>query len=231
MKITTPMMALVGALALSAPLSANASVPAASASGAHHLAAAKDDKAKEHRRVQAENRKVQAENRRQRQEAENRRIHAENRDQLRENRRIQAENREQLRDNRRIERRNDAIERQNDRRQAAVRRADLNDYRAHMRERQRERLVRYYRNAYERHSCPPGLRREYGGCYPAGWDRRRDWSIGYALPSNVVYYDLPVAMYDVIDPAPYGYRYVQVGNDILLIDLTTRIIVDSFSIY
>ena len=190
----------------------------------------------ENRKEQAENRKQQAENRREqarnrRQDAENRRDHAENREQLRENRRIQAENREQLRENRRIERHNDAIERQNDRRQAAVRRADLNDYRANLRERQRERLVRYYRNAYERHSCPPGLRREYGGCYPAGWDRRRDWSIGYALPASVVYYDLPVSIYDVIDPAPYGYRYVQVGNDVLLIDLTTHIVVDSFAIY
>jgi hypothetical protein len=183
MKITTPLLALVGALAVTAP-----QVAIASPSGAAHLTA-KTEKEKRQDEIPAAKRNKQ-------------------------------------------ERREDHRERVDNRRDRVQdRQVALREYRAKVRDRQRDRLVRYYRNAYDRNSCPPGLRREYGGCYPRGWNHRREWREGYVLPSTVVYYDLPNSIYGYIDPAPHGYRYVQVGNDILLIDIATRLVVDAFAIY
>lgn len=210
MKITTPLLALVGALALTAPQVA-AAAPAHDGHAAHLTAKTEKQKEQQLKKKRQERR-------------ETKRERIEDRQERREDARERAEDRR--------ERREDAQERAEDRRDAAFRRqVALREYRANVRERQRDRLVRYYRNAYDRNSCPPGLRREYGGCYPHGWNQRREWREGYALPSNVVYYDLPSSIYGYIDPAPYGYRYVQVGNDILLIDIATRLIVDAFAIY
>lgn len=236
MKITTPLLALVGALAVASP---NLALAAPSETGAHLVAKTEKEKKedaqrakrnKQERREDARERREDRQERREdaRERVEDRRDRAQNIQERREDARERAEDRQ--------ERREDARERAEDRRDRVQdRQAALRHYRANVRERQRERFASYYRNAYARHSCPPGLRREYGGCYPRGWNRnyRPAWRLGYALPTTVVYYDLPTSIYGggYIEPAPYGYRYVQVGNDILLIEIATRLIVDSFAIY
>lgn len=224
MKITTPLLALVGALAVAAPQVA-AAAPAHNGQSAHLTAKTekqKEQEAKE-RRNRVEERKDNRRDARERVEErkDNRRDARERVEERKDDRRDARERVEERKDDRR-----EARERVDDRRQVALR-----EYRSNVRERQREKFVRYYRSAYDRNSCPPGLRREYGGCYPSGWNHRREWREGYALPSTVIYYDLPSSIYGYVEPAPYGYRYVQVGNDILLIDIATRLVVDAFAIY
>lgn len=60
--------------------------------------------------------------------------------------------------------------------------------------------------------------------YPPGHARR--WHVGYPLPREVVYYELPPELLVRLEPVPYGHRYVQVDNDILMIVIPTGLIVD-----
>lgn len=50
--------------------------------------------------------------------------------------------------------------------------------------------------------------------------------VGYPLPREVVYYELPPELLVRLEPVPYGHRYVQVDNDILMIVIPTGLIVD-----
>ena len=67
-------------------------------------------------------------------------------------------------------------------------------------------------------------------CHPyARWrgDWRRPYEIGYALPPGVRFAPPPHALYRQLRPAPYGYSYVSVDGDLLLIADATRLIVDA----
>jgi hypothetical protein len=45
----------------------------------------------------------------------------------------------------------------------------------------------------------------------------KKWAVGYPLPRDVVYYDLPASLTVRLTPPPSGYKYVRVAKDILLI--------------
>ncbi len=60
--------------------------------------------------------------------------------------------------------------------------------------------------------------------YPPGHARR--WQVGYPLPREVVYSELPPELLVRLEPMPYGHRYVRVDNDILTIVIATGLIVD-----
>jgi Ni/Co efflux regulator RcnB len=73
--------------------------------------------------------------------------------------------------------------------------------------------------------CPPGLAKKNNGCLPPGQARR--WVIGERLPPRVIYYDLPPPLLVQFPPPPYGYRYVRVDSDILLMAVGTGLIVSA----
>lgn len=73
--------------------------------------------------------------------------------------------------------------------------------------------------------CPPGLAKKNNGCMPPGHAKR--WQVGQPLARNVVYYEVPAPLVTQFGPAPTGYRYVRVDDDILLISKATRVIVDA----
>ena len=50
------------------------------------------------------------------------------------------------------------------------------------------------------------------------------WNMGEPLPRQVAYYPLPRELYARLTPPPYGYQYVRVDNDILLMMTATRLI-------
>ena len=50
------------------------------------------------------------------------------------------------------------------------------------------------------------------------------WAIGQPLPGSVVFYPLPGPLLMQLTPAPAGYQYVRVANDILLMATGTRMI-------
>ncbi len=95
-------------------------------------------------------------------------------------------------------------------------------------ERDRSAVYTFYRTEYVGGRCPPGLARRDVGCLPPG-QAKRLWAIGAPLPSSVVFYPLPQPLLAQLTPAPEGYQYVRVDNDILLIALGTRVVAEPVS--
>jgi Ni/Co efflux regulator RcnB len=85
-------------------------------------------------------------------------------------------------------------------------------------------LVRtYYRNEYAAGRCPPGLAKKNNGCLPPG-QAKKMWSVGQPLPPQVVYYPIQRELWTQLTPPPYGYEYVRVDDDIVLMLTATRVI-------
>ena len=85
-------------------------------------------------------------------------------------------------------------------------------------------LVRtYYHNEYVAGRCPPGLAKKNNGCLPPG-QAKKAWIVGQPLPPEVVYYPMPRELWTQLTPPPYGYEYVQVDDNIVLIATATRVI-------
>jgi Ni/Co efflux regulator RcnB len=83
----------------------------------------------------------------------------------------------------------------------------------------------YYVGQFSAGRCPPGLAKKHNGCVPPG--QVKQWRLGYPLPRNVIYYDLPPTILMQLGPPQAGYRYVRVATDILLIAIGTGLVVDA----
>ena len=81
----------------------------------------------------------------------------------------------------------------------------------------------YYRTEYAAGNCPPGLAKKNNGCLPPGLAKKQ-WQMGRPLAGDVVYYPLPPALLGQLSPAPAGYQYVRVANDVLMMAVGTRLI-------
>ena len=90
-------------------------------------------------------------------------------------------------------------------------------------DRDRDTVRSWYRNEYAAGRCPPGLAKKNDGCLPPG-QAKRMWNMGEPLPRQVAYYPLPRELHAQLTPPPYGYQYVRVDNDILLMMTATRLI-------
>lgn len=90
---------------------------------------------------------------------------------------------------------------------------------------QRADVARYYGEQRKAGRCPPGLAKKNNGCRPPGQVRK--WALGQPLPSSVVVYPVPQAVVITIGLPPPGYRYVRVANDLLLMAIGTRLVVDA----
>jgi hypothetical protein len=90
-------------------------------------------------------------------------------------------------------------------------------------ERDRSAVYSYYRSEFIGGRCPPGLARKGNGCLPPG-QAKRLWTLGTPLAAAVPYYSLPAPLLARLSPAPAGYEYVRVDNDILLIATGTRVV-------
>lgn len=86
----------------------------------------------------------------------------------------------------------------------------------------RDYYVEHYRTA---RSCPPGLAKKNNGCMPPG-QAKKQYVVGQPLPNYVQYYSVPQQVVTYLPPAPYGYQYVRVYDDIVLMSTRDRIIVD-----
>jgi hypothetical protein len=95
----------------------------------------------------------------------------------------------------------------------------------HFNDQQRSYLHDYYRREFGMGHCPPGLAKKNNGCLPPG--QAKKWRIGYPLGSDVVFYSLPAAVLAELGPAPRGYRYARVANDILMLAIGTGLVVDA----
>lgn len=93
-------------------------------------------------------------------------------------------------------------------------------------DRQRTVVQNYYVEQFRSGSCPPGLVKKQNGCLPPG--QAKQWTVGRPLPREVIYYELPPTVITQLGPPPQpDYRYVRVGDDVLLITRATGLIIDA----
>lgn len=89
---------------------------------------------------------------------------------------------------------------------------------------QRDAVRGYYVQQYgDGRRCPPGLAKKNNGCIPPGQVR---YTVGQPLPRTVTIYQVPQPVIVQLPLAPPGYRYVRVGNDILLVSPQSQMVVD-----
>ncbi|MDB5932082.1 MAG: hypothetical protein JWR60_3789 [Polaromonas sp.] len=90
---------------------------------------------------------------------------------------------------------------------------------------QRTHAREYYSQNYgQGKSCPPGLAKKNNGCMPPG--QARHWAVGQPVPRGVTVYSVAPQVVRQLPPAPYGYRYQRIGNDIVLVQQQNNLIVD-----
>lgn len=67
-------------------------------------------------------------------------------------------------------------------------------------------------------ACPPGLAKKHNGCLPPGQAKKldRDLVIGERIPGDAVYV-IPRRVRTTLPPAPAGYRYAIVDNQVVLV--------------
>jgi len=89
-------------------------------------------------------------------------------------------------------------------------------------------VYQYYRSEYSAGRCPPGLAKKGNGCLPPGQAKQPPplWVIGQPLPPTIVYERVPPTVVQQLAPVPPGYEYVRVDNDVLLMDMTNRMVAD-----
>ena len=92
-------------------------------------------------------------------------------------------------------------------------------------DRDRAVVYQYYRTEYSAGRCPPGLAKKGNGCLPPG-QAKKLWVVGQPLPPAVMYEPVPRAVVQQLAPVPPGYDYVRVDNDVLLMDMTNRMVAD-----
>ncbi len=94
-------------------------------------------------------------------------------------------------------------------------------------DRDRGIVYSYYRTEFAAGRCPPGLAKKGNGCRPPGKSQPpRLWVVGQPLPPAVVYQPVPPAVVQQLEPVPPGYGYVRVDDDVLLMDMTNRMVAD-----
>jgi Ni/Co efflux regulator RcnB len=92
----------------------------------------------------------------------------------------------------------------------------------------RNTVYSYYRQEFAAGHCPPGLAKKNNGCLPPG-QAKKLWVLGQPLPAGIAFYPLPGALLGRLSPAPAGYQYVRVANDILMMAVGTRLIVGALA--
>ena len=95
----------------------------------------------------------------------------------------------------------------------------------YLNDQQRTYVREYYtRNYGNGKRCPPGLAKKNNGCMPPG--QVRNWVVGQPVPRGVTIYTVPQPVIRQLPPAPYGYRYVLIGGDVVLVQQQNNLIVD-----
>lgn len=90
-------------------------------------------------------------------------------------------------------------------------------------------IRQFYRQQAAQGFCPPGLAKKNNGCMPPAQERK--WAIGSSLPGGIAYNPVPAALVRRLSFVPPAYRYVQVGPDVLLMGVATRMIAGAVTIF
>lgn len=89
----------------------------------------------------------------------------------------------------------------------------------------RSLIVDFYSGEAKAGRCPPGLAKKGNGCQPPG--QAKQWAKGKALGADIRVNGIPGDLRVRLPLPPAGHEYVQLGRDILLIAVGTRIVVDA----
>ena len=76
--------------------------------------------------------------------------------------------------------------------------------------------------------CPPGLAKKNNGCMPPGLAKK--YAVGERLPKDSGYTELSDVLREALGLPPKGKKYVQVDNDVLLIEEGTRLVLDAIGL-
>ena len=96
---------------------------------------------------------------------------------------------------------------------------------AYFNDQQRTFARQYYTTTYQDGKrCPAGLAKKNNGCLPPG--QVRNWAVGQRVPTNVTVYSVAQPVIRMLPPAPVGYRYARIGNDVVLVQQQNNVIVD-----
>ena len=91
----------------------------------------------------------------------------------------------------------------------------------------RKTVRTYYKKRYVNGGkCPPGLAKKNNGCLPPGQAKKR-WRYNHRLKDDVVVYDLPKRLVVKLPIPPPDSKYIRVAEDILLIAIGTKIVLDA----
>lgn len=83
----------------------------------------------------------------------------------------------------------------------------------------------YYGDRYaQAQRCPPGLAKKNNGCLPPG--QAKKYVVGQPLPAEVVWYPVPPVLVQRLPVLPPDHGYVRVGADVLILNRSTRLVVD-----
>jgi Ni/Co efflux regulator RcnB len=89
----------------------------------------------------------------------------------------------------------------------------------------REAVTGYFAPRIAAGKCPPGLAKKNNGCLPPGIAKQ--WAMGQSLPDAVSVHRLPEELRRRLGLPPAGYEYGRVDDDVLLIEIGTRKVVDA----
>jgi hypothetical protein len=93
---------------------------------------------------------------------------------------------------------------------------------------QRQGAQAYFVEKHGRGGCPPGLAKKNNGCLPPGQAKKR-YSIGHALPRDIVTQKVPAELSVRIGAPPSGYSYVMLDGDLVKLALGTMLVVDAIT--
>lgn len=83
----------------------------------------------------------------------------------------------------------------------------------------------YYGDRYaQSQRCPPGLAKKNNGCLPPG--QAKKYAVGQPLPAEVTWYPVPPVLVQRLPALPTHHAYVRVGTDVLILNRSTRLVVD-----
>lgn len=83
----------------------------------------------------------------------------------------------------------------------------------------------YYGDRYaQAKRCPPGLAKKNNGCLPPG--QAKKYIVGQPLPADVVWYPVPPVLVQRLPALPTNHAYVRVGADVLILNRSSRLVVD-----
>lgn len=92
-------------------------------------------------------------------------------------------------------------------------------------------VIGKYLNHYYKTTCVPDQRYHVKKCLVPKYPETRAYIIGYALPSDVVAEEIPAKVIYNLHPLPYGYKYVRVNDDVVLINASSREVIDAVTLY